>query len=124
MKRSALAIALVGLLVVALAAPALAAGTFATNLSIKYSRHGAGHFSGQVTSPKGVCIAGRKVTVYRKRSGHDPAIGAGSTSASGTWHVNPPGKVATGDYYARTPAVKVGAGRTCAAARSISTHAS
>ncbi len=124
MKRSLSAAAMVAVLVVAMTASAFAAGTFATNLSIKYSRHAGGHFSGGVSSPKGACVAGRKVTVYRKRSGSDPATGSGSTSGSGTWHVNPSGPVAKGDYYARTPAVHLGSGRTCAAATSVTTHAS
>ncbi len=124
MKRSLLATTMVAPLVLALTGPAFAAGPFATNLSIRYSRHTGGHFSGQVTSAKSACVRARKVTVRRKRSGHDPAIGSDSTSASGKWHVNPPGNVATGDYYARTPAVQLASGRACAAARSITTHVS
>jgi hypothetical protein len=123
-NRSLPGAAMLALLVVALTVPALAVGAFATNLSITYSRHGGGRFSGRVTSPKAACVAGRRITVYRRRSGRDSAVGSGSTSGGGRWRVYPPGKVATGDYYARTPAVKVGAGGSCAAARSIATHAS
>ena len=98
---------------------------FDTRLTISYSRASGGHFSGKVKSGKSACIAGRKVTVYRKKHGHDPAIGSDTSNGSGKWTVNPAGQVAAGNYYAKTPPFHLGSGAgTCTAATSITTHAS
>jgi hypothetical protein len=102
---------------------AYAATRYDTTLSIKYSRQ-AGAFSGAVGSKQHACVSHRKVTVYRKQGGSDPAVGSDRSSANGTWRVNPAGKVAAGDYYAKTPSANLGAKGICRAARSVTTHAS
>jgi hypothetical protein len=114
---------------VALAMPffgtaALGASAFNTKLTIQFSR-AAGRFSGRVSSPNHACVVNRKVTVYRTKSGPDPAVGADMTSAAGRWRVKPGGRLVAGDYYAKTPSVRLGAGAgTCSAAKSVATHAS
>jgi hypothetical protein len=98
---------------------------FDTKLTISYSRASGGHFSGKIKSPKSACLAGRKVTVYRKKHGRDPAIGSDTSSRKGRWKVNRARRVATGNYYAKTPPFHLGSGAgTCTAAKSITTHAS
>jgi hypothetical protein len=125
MKRLISLTCLVAMLTACVGGAATAATRYDTKLTISYSRASGGHFSGKVKSQKHACIAARKVTVYRKKHGHDPAIGSDTSSASGRWKVNPAGRVATGNYYAKTPPLQLGAGRgTCTAARSITTHAS
>ncbi len=125
MKRSISAALFVAMLTLWVSGAALAATRYDTKLTISYSRASGGHFSGKVKSQKHACIASRKVTVYRKKHGHDPAIGSDMSSRRGRWKVNPAGRVATGNYYAKTPPLQLGASRgTCTAARSITTHAS
>jgi hypothetical protein len=98
---------------------------FNTKLTISFSRASGGHFSGKVKSQKNGCIARRRVTVYRKKHGRDPAIGSDSSSRKGKWRVDPAGRVAAGNYYAKSPPLHLAAGAgTCAGAKSITTHAS
>ena len=125
MKRSISLALLVAMLMLCVSGAALAATRFDTKLTISYSRASGGRFSGKVDSQKHACIAGRKVTVYRKKHGRDPAVGSDTSSGTGKWNVNPAGRVAAGNYYAKTSPLQLGAGAgTCRAARSITTHAS
>jgi hypothetical protein len=125
MKRLISLVCLVAMLTAFVGGAALAATRYNTKLTISYSRASGGHFSGKVKAQKHACITGRKVTVYRRKRGHDPAVGSGKSSASGRWKINPAGRVAAGNYYAKTPPHQLGAGLgTCTAARSITTHAS
>lgn len=112
---------LVALLVLCVSPVALAGPTYQTKLSINYSRSSGGYFAGKLRSHGG-CVAGRDVVVYLKSSGTDPTVGRDTTAASGKWRVAP-GQIAAGDYYAKTQAVKIGAG-TCAGAKSATTRAS
>lgn len=103
---------------------AFGAPRYDTKLSIGYSRQ-SGSFSGGVKSKHAKCVPGRRVTVYRQQGGHDPSVGSDSSSANGRWRVNPPGHVATGNYYAKTASVHLASnGGTCRAATSVATHAS
>ena len=119
-----IALACLAIMITCLAGVALAVTSFDTSLTISFSRASGGQFSGRVKSPKHACIVDRKVTVYRKRSGRDPAVGSDRSNAKGRWRVNP-ARVAAGNYYAKTAAIQLqsGAGR-CSAARSVTTHAS
>lgn len=125
MKRLISVACLVAMLTACVGGVGFAAIRYDTKLTISYSRASGGHFSGKAKSQKHACIASRKVTVYRKKPGRDPAIGSDTTSASGRWKVNPAGQVAAGNYYAKTPPLQLGAGvGTCTAAKSVTTHAS
>ncbi len=117
----------VGLLVAVLAlwagSLALGGSRYETKVSISYSRSSGGYFAGKVRSHGG-CVAGRVVAVYRKRPGSDPAVGKDTTRSNGRWRVAP-SQIATGEYYAKTPAVRLGGGAgTCAGAKSATTRAS
>ena len=125
MKRSVSLALLVAMLTLSVSGAALAATRFDTKLTISYSRASGGRFSGKVNSQKHACIAGRKVTVYRKKHGRDPAVGSDTSRRTGKWNVNPTGRVAAGNYYAKTSPLQLGAGAgTCRGARSVTTHAS
>ncbi len=108
MKRSISLALLVAMLTLCVCGTAFAATRFDTKLTISYSRASGGRFSGKVDSQKHACIAARKVTVYRKKHGRDPAISSDTSSASGRWRVNPAGRVAAGNYYAKTPPLSSG----------------
>ncbi len=122
MKRL-VAILLATSLALASAGVALGATGTPTSLTIRHSTAGGQSFAGKVRSTLPACVTGRRVTVYRKRKGADPALGSATSAVDGTWSVRPAGKLRTGDYYARTPAARRG-GATCAAGRSVTTHAS
>jgi hypothetical protein len=125
MKRLIALACLVAMVTASVGGGAVAATRYDTKLTISYSHASGGRFSGKVKSQKHACIAGRKVTVYRKRHGRDPAVGSDTSSTSGSWKVNPAGRVAAGNYYAKTPSRQLGAGGgTCSAASSVTTHAS
>jgi hypothetical protein len=125
MKRLISLVCLVAILTAFVGALAIAATRYDAKLTISYSRASGGHFSGEVKSQKHACIAGRKVTVYRKKHGRDPAIGSDTSSRKGRWKVNPARRVAVGNYYAKSPPFHLGSGAgTCTAAKSITTHAS
>ncbi len=125
MKRPISLALLVAMLTLCVSGVALGSAKYSTKLTLSYSPASGGHFSGKVKSPRSACVAGRAVTVYRSKAGKDPAIGSATSAGSGKWRVNPAGSVAAGDYYARTPGVKLAAGGgTCTAAKSISTHVS
>lgn len=101
---------------------ALGGPSYPTKLSINYSRSSGGYFSGNLQSHAG-CVGGRKVSVYQKASGSDPAVGNGTVAANGSWRVSP-GKTSAGDYYAKTKGLTLNSGGKCAAGKSVSTHVS
>ncbi len=102
---------------------ALGAKASSTKLTIKYSR-GSSRFAGKVKSHNHACVAGRAVTVYRKKAGRDPAVGSAKSGGTGRWRVSP-GQVTAGDYYAAAPSMQLGSGAgKCAAARTAVTHVS
>lgn len=125
MKRLISLACLVAMLTPCVGGAAFGSTRFNTKLTISFSRASGGHFSGKVKSQKHACIADRKVTVYRKKHGRDPAIGSDTSSRRGRWRVNPAGQIRAGNYYAKTPPLQLGSGvGTCRAAKSITTHAS
>jgi hypothetical protein len=66
------------------------------SLSIAYRHHRV--FKGRLSSSKHACVAGQKVTVFRKRPGPDRKIGADKTSSTGVYRVRDAN--AKGKYYA------------------------
>ena len=103
-------------------APALAASSYKTKLTIAHSTQSGGGFVGKAKSPKAPCIRGRQITVYRVNPSGDQAIGSGWTQNSGKWWLTIT-SLPAGDYYAKTPAVSRNR-VACKAARSVTTHAS
>lgn len=61
-------------------------------------------FHGKVKSSKGACAQGRKVKLYRERSGPDRLLGTDTTTAKGKWSIPIGKKLPSGTYYAMTPA--------------------
>jgi hypothetical protein len=122
MKRSFAVPTVAAILASTVVAPTFAATTYATKVGISHSTKSGGGFVGKVTSPAAFCVPNRKVTVYRKKAGKDPAIGSGWSQASGKWWLTTQ-SLAPGDYYAKTPAISR-KGSTCHAGRSVTTHAS
>jgi hypothetical protein len=102
-------------------AVAYAGAGYPTKLTIGYSRSSGG-FDGRLNSHAG-CVDGRKVVVYRKQGGSDPAVGSDKAKPNGRWGVTP-GKVKAGDYYAKTAAVTLKGGAKCASAKTPATHVS
>jgi hypothetical protein len=45
-------------------------------------------FNGDVTSPRGGCVADRRVTLYRELDGADEATGSDRTDENGLWSVS------------------------------------
>jgi hypothetical protein len=91
---------------------------FSTKLTIRFTPAGpytGGTFSGTVGSPAAACISGRTVRVYSQ--GNGTPIGSDTSSGSGSWQVQAPPSLPSGDYYAATPAESIG-GRTCHAGQS------
>jgi len=100
---------------------AIASPSFQTRLSIGYSTTSGGQFAGHLRSHAG-CVAGREVSLYRQTPGADARVGSNTVGATGRWKVGvarPP----AGDYYAKVPRLRTGAG-VCAAAKSATTHVS
>jgi len=118
--------AFLGLLVtlLALSAGGIAFGgpKFPSKLSIGYSRSSGGYFAGDLKSHRG-CVDGRKVVVYRKKRGHDPAVGNDTAAPNGTWRVAAR-RPKAGDYYAKAKGARLKRGGRCGAAKSASTHVS
>ena len=99
------------------ASPASAATGSTTHLTLEVK--GANAFSGKVTSTSDSCVAGRKVILFRKRSGHDKNLGSDKTSSSGAWKVKR--TVKSGNYYAKVTKVTVG-NVICASAKTNTLH--
>ncbi|MGZ8665511.1 MAG: hypothetical protein ACXWZM_00205 [Solirubrobacterales bacterium] len=118
-------------LAAALIAPAAGAtlaeaAGFNSTVTIRYLPGGP-RFSGRVGSAQALCVQNRRVTVYRRARGADPAIGSDTSSAAGNWNLALHGRPRAGYYYARAKSRTVGAAgsRTvCRAARSAVTRAS
>lgn len=112
MKRKAMAGLAAGMLALSGGgAIAYAGAGYPTKLTMGYSKSSGG-FGGNLSSHSG-CVDGRKVVVYRKQGGNDPAIGGDKTKPNGKWAVTP-GNVKSGDYYAKTAAVTLKGGAKCA----------
>jgi hypothetical protein len=103
-RRTALAASLACLAVLAalLAAPvAGAAKPHATKVivSLKFPA-----FHGSLKSSDDGCLGGRKVSMFRKRSGTTKKLGADTSSAGGKWKI-PVGKnLTSGEYFATVAA--------------------
>ena len=122
MKRKATAGLAAGLLALSGGGAIAHAGAgYPTKLTMGYSK-GSGGFTGNLDSHSG-CVDGRKVVVYRKRGGNDPAIGGDRAKPNGRWGVTP-GNLKSGDYYAKTAAVTLRSGSKCASAKTPATHVS
>ena len=86
------------------AATAVAGANYPTEVTIKEQN---GDFSGKLKSEgSGVefCLADRKVTVFKQKSGDDQKVNSDTTDGDGKWntgntHVGP------GKYYAKTKAI-------------------
>ncbi|MHB8492650.1 MAG: hypothetical protein ACYDA6_10630 [Solirubrobacteraceae bacterium] len=77
-------------------------------------------FSGKVTSSRAPCLAGRKVTLYRKPA---QVLGSTTTSSSGKWKITASGSagISLGRFYAKVKRLSQGTAGTiyvCSAARS------
>ena len=91
---------------------------FTTKLTIRFTPAGpytGGTFSGTVGSPEAACISGRTVRVFSQ--GNSTAIGSDTSNASGSWQVQAPPSLPSGNYYAATPAKSISAG-SCGAGQS------
>ncbi len=96
-------VALVAILAVVLVASAQAdSRSYWNTISITFRSVPAGDsFSGRVRSAKPACRRGRKVVIFRKRSGADERIRAARSRRGGRWEAIPPGgKAGAGHYYA------------------------
>ncbi len=122
MKGKAFLGLLVALLAFSAGGVALGGPKYPTKLSIGYSRSSGGLFAGDLKSHKG-CVGGRKVVVYRKKRGHDRAVGNDAAAPNGSWRVAAR-KPKAGDYYAKTKGSRLKDGAKCAAAKSAATHVS
>ena len=118
MRRSHWRVALaVGATVVLAACPAFAGGTEYPTAFTKFKyklENGKATFKGQIDSPKGACAQGRKVELYRQKSGNTAKIGGDHTDAKGKFLIDlgsgPPKK---GKYYAKIKQTKLSASSTC-----------
>ena len=100
------------LLVPVASAEAKSAGLERTAISISSSVPA---FHGKVKSDKQICKTGRRVKLYRKRSGEDAKrLGSDRSAASGRWDIRV-GNLRSGAYFAK---VKPKRGAGCAGARS------
>lgn len=73
--------------------------TFPTELTIKGPN---GDFSGKIKSDNPECESGRKVTVFKKKSGDDKKVGS-DTADSGKWSTGNSGEK-KGKFYAKVGA--------------------
>jgi hypothetical protein len=78
-------------------------------------------FKGKLSSSEHACMAGQKVTVYRKHSGPDRKVGADVTSSTGVYKVRE--HDAKGTYYASVPQHEEPSLGICEAAKSKVLHA-
>lgn len=105
------------LCVAVIAGPAAATTGSTTHLTMEVKTAKA--FQGKVTSTSGNCVSGRKVILFRKRSGGQKKLGSDKTSSSGSWKVKR--TVKNGNYFAKVTKVTVG-GVICAAAKTNTLH--
>jgi hypothetical protein len=73
---------------------------FSRSLTIAY-KHKKGIFTGKLSSFESACVAGEKVTVFRKKSGPDRKIGADKASSTGVYKLRDPNP--KGKYYTSVP---------------------
>jgi hypothetical protein len=98
------------------AAPAGSAMTFGTHLYLSKKFPA---FHGKVHSAVHFCEAKRKVKLFVTRPGNDKLLGVDTSEGNGHWKVNISNQLASGVYYARTPAFGSAAlGISCRADRS------
>jgi hypothetical protein len=99
------AIAVIAALAVTLVGGGFAAAStkkFPTKVTINFtSGTYADKFNGKVKSRKALCKKGRKVTVFRVKSGADAKFGTDKTNKKGKYVVAPGKKAAAGNYYAK-----------------------
>jgi hypothetical protein len=88
------------------------------SLSIGYHHHRI--FKGRLSSSKHACVAGQKVTVFRKKRGHDPKVGTDKSSSTGVYKVRE--RDAKGAYYASVSQVEKPSLGICEAAKSKLLH--
>jgi hypothetical protein len=102
-RHSALLAVLAVSLVSALLLPAVsAAGSgYSTTIvvSLKFPA-----FHGTLKSGKSACATGRKVKLFRERSGPDKLLGTDKSNAKAKWSIPIGKKLTSGSYYAKAPA--------------------
>ena len=95
-------------------------------MTIAYARGGP-YFAGRVSSSRALCAKHRRVTVYRRAAGADPAVGSHTSNAVGGWKLNLGRRPRAGFYYAKAKSRTLGPAGSrivCRAARSAVTRAS
>jgi hypothetical protein len=98
-RRSALL--LISTLVFALMPAASAAGaSYSTKVivSLKFPA-----FHGTLKSGKNACATGRKVKLFRERSGPDKLLGTDKSNAKTRWSIPIGKRLTSGSYYAKAP---------------------
>ena len=60
-------------------------------------------FHGTLKSGKGACATGRKVKLFRQRSGPDKLLGTDRSNAKTRWSIPLGKRLTSGSYYAKAP---------------------
>jgi hypothetical protein len=120
--------ALVATAIVAMGANPASAGTteYPTAFTkFKYKLDGGvATFKGEIDSPKGGCVGGRKVKLYRQHSGNTKKVGGDHTNNKGKFEIDlGNGPPRDGKYYAEIKQTAIGSG-TCLARTSPSVKVS
>lgn len=94
------------LLVAVLAAALLPAGSAAGSsystkivVSLKFPA-----FHGTLVSGKSACATGRRVKIFREKSGPDKLLGTDKSNAKAKWSIPIGKRLISGSYYAKAPA--------------------
>jgi hypothetical protein len=118
MKRATWCVALaVSAIVIVGTGSAFAGGTEYPTVFTKFKYkldNGAATFKGEINSPKGGCVQGRKVKLYRQKSGKTTKLGGDHTNGKGKFLIdlgNGPPK--NGKYYSVIKQTKLSGSSTC-----------
>lgn len=103
-RRAAASLALSGAVMAAVVVSAVASSPpVETTLVL---RNTAPAFHGKVHADNDVCVAGRKVRLYKVKPGEDKLLGKDLADGKGLWEVLKPPK--SGVYYAKTKEISAG----------------
>ncbi len=113
MRRAATATALIVALGIGTGTASAGSAQYPTVFT-KFKYKGGELFSGKIGSTKGGCIDGRKVILYRKKSGDEQKLGKDNTDGNGKFKIElSGGPPKDGKYYALVKQNKLGNGSVC-----------
>src|SRR4051794_20956521 len=113
-SRTTAAVAVAALLIAAGGAAASTGPTQYPTFFTKFKFKGGELFAGEISSPKGGCVGGRKVKLFLKQNGNQNSLGGDKTDSKGKFKIElSGGPLQEGKYYAKVKQDRLGNGDVC-----------